>query len=80
MKTLKLKSPKNYGNTGLMLSSIFKIETVKEYDQETIDAYEDKYKTFVLEKLADYAINEEHEESILQNYNPENLVNFFKTN
>ena len=36
------------------LNIIFDIATKQEYDQETIDAYEEKYKTFVLEMLADY--------------------------
>ena len=64
-----------------MIEAIFDIATTEEFNQDTVDYYERKYKTFVLEELADYlqhiGADEDAEDSILMNYNQHNLVKYF---
>lgn len=67
-----------------MLNFIFRIESEAEFADDIIQEYEDKYKVFVMETLADYVeenYNEEEqesaEESILMYYNGNNLVHWF---
>jgi hypothetical protein len=62
-----------------MLETIFNMVTKETYDMHVIEEYEGKYKTKVMEALADYCDgDEEMEDSILFNYNGENLVHYFK--
>jgi len=67
------------------LDMIFNTATIETYNDLDIDKYEDLYKIEVFEYLADYLSEnydeetaEDMEESCLVQYNPHNLVNYFK--